>query len=85
VVGSPVWNDNVSTPIRTYLTEYGASLPDVALFCTGDANDNKAIDEMTKIIGREPLASMKLQRKREIQTGEFIEKINRFVDQIHSE
>jgi len=85
VVGSPVWNDNVSTPMRTYLTRYSASLPDVALFCTGDAQDNKALDEMIKIIGRTPLSSMKLQRKREIESGEFIEKVDKFVGRIRSE
>jgi len=84
VVGSPVWNDNVSTPIRTYLEKYHDSFPDLAFFCTGDADDNKAIDEMTKILGKGPKASMKLQRKREIQTGEFIDKVDRFVDQIRS-
>ena len=82
VVGSPVWNDSVSTPVRTYIVKNSVSFSRLAIFCTGDAEDNRALDEMEEIIGKVPLASMKLRRKRDIESGEYAEKIDAFVNKI---
>lgn len=41
----------MSTPIRTYITEYKESLRNVALFSTGDSEEPKVVEEMEQLIG----------------------------------
>jgi hypothetical protein len=74
VIGTPVWNSNISTPIRTYITRYKDKFQDVALFCTGSAEDNKVLWDMEALIGKKTLASLKLRRKQEIEAGEYSQK-----------
>jgi flavodoxin len=81
VIGTPVWNSNISTPIRTYITRYKDKFQDVALFCTGSAEDHKVLGDMEALIGKKPLASLKLRRKQEIEAGEYSQKVRGFIEQ----
>lgn len=82
VVGTPVWNASVSSPVRTFLVQHGAALRDVAFFCTfGGLGANRALGQMTEACGKKPLATMAI-RDRELESplvrtriGEFVKRL----------
>ena len=82
LIGTPTWNGNISTPIRTYMTKYRESFHDVAIFCTGSVGDNRPLGDMEALIGKKPLASIKFMVKQEIETGGYIQKMNEFVERL---
>jgi len=85
VIGTPVWNGTISTPIRTYISRFEGHFQDIATFCTHSlAKDNKALGDMEALIGKRPLASLKLRRKEQVETGEYIHKVEEFVEQLRS-
>jgi hypothetical protein len=57
VVATPVWAWSVSSPVRAYLTNVRARLPEVAFLCTmGARGEARAFAEMTRIAGKAPRA-----------------------------
>lgn len=84
IIGSPTWNSAASTPIRTYITEYKKSLPQVALFSTGDSDKPKAIEELKSLIDDEPIATLHLIKDKDIETEAYRQKINNFIQQIQN-
>ena len=73
VIGSPVWNDTVSAPIRTYITEFKDRFHQVALFTTQDGDEAQAIADMKALLGRSPVASIQLRRKQDVDSGDYLE------------
>jgi flavodoxin len=84
VIGSPTWNGTISTPIRTYITEFKEKLRNVALFSTGDGEDLDAINDMDSLIEGKSIAKMHLVRKDEVETGKYVEKLDSFISEIKS-
>jgi len=84
ILGSPTWNNSVSTPIRTYIDKYGESLQHVAIFSTSDGDDQDALKEMEQMLGKKVFASIHLIRKQEIDSDQYYEKIEKFVERINS-
>jgi len=82
VIGSPNWNGTVSTPIRTYIAENNERIHEVALFSTGDSEEPNAIVDMEELLGRKAIARLHLLRKRDIEGGNYQEKVDEFVAQI---
>ena len=82
VIGSPVWNDTVSTPIRTYITEYRDRLNGVALFTTQGNEETEATADMRALIGKAPLASIQLRKKQDVESGDYIEKIKEYMEKL---
>jgi len=82
VIGSPTWNGTVSTPIRTYITEQRDRLKEIALFSTGDAEEPVAIRDMEGLAGRSPVATLHLVKKRDVENGHFLEKVEEFASVI---
>jgi flavodoxin len=61
VIGSPVWAGSVSAPVRSYLMENRARLPQVAFFCSfGGRGADKALREMQQIVGKPAVAECKV-------------------------
>jgi flavodoxin len=83
VIGSPVWNDTVSTPIRTYLTKYRGSLSKVAFFTTHDSEETNAIHDMEEILGIEPVAYVQLRRKQDVDSGNLHMRLKAFLEKIN--
>ena len=67
VIGSPTWNGTVSTPIRTYITEYKDKLQDIALFSSGYSREPDAFEEMDMLLGGKSIATLHLHKKQEIE------------------
>ncbi|MEM3403624.1 MAG: hypothetical protein QXJ17_03660 [Nitrososphaeria archaeon] len=46
VIGTPVWNNTMSTPIRTYILQYREQFKKIAFFCTQECSENVAIKDI---------------------------------------
>ena len=84
VIGSPVWNDTVSTPIRTYLTQNKERLHRTALFTTQGNEETNAIKDMMEILNEPPVESIQLTKKQDVETGEYIQKLEAFLGKIRT-
>lgn len=57
VIGSPVWAGSVSSPVRSYLLDSRARLPQVAFFCSfGGHGADTALREMRELAGKPSIA-----------------------------
>ena len=82
LVGTPVWAGNITPAARTYVRCNKDKFGKVACFCTmGGNSPRKAFDEIKKIIGKTPLATLHARSKlinKNIHKdilGDFINKI----------
>jgi menaquinone-dependent protoporphyrinogen IX oxidase len=79
-VGSPTWSASVSSPVRAYLEQQRAALPETALFVTcGGPRSDAALAQMAALVAKPPLAQLALpepevKRSPAILVGEFLEK-----------
>jgi len=85
IIGTPVWNFSVSSPVRTFLITYKDRLKKVAFFFTGgggggDVNKN-VLPHMTVACGKDPVATLAL-RTEEVVKGEHMQKIKEFADKM---
>lgn len=84
IIGTPVWNNTMSTPIRTYITQYREHFKELAFFCTQAGSKNAAIKDMEILCGKKPVESLELRRK-EVETEEYVEKVKQFVAKISND
>jgi flavodoxin len=82
IVGTPIWNHSLSTPVRTYIAQCKDSFREVAFFRTGYTADDNPFEEMELLSGKKPKATMKLQSKQEIEPDQHQEKLQEFIRQI---
>jgi len=84
VIGTPVWNMSLSSPVRAYLRRYRAVLPKVGFFCTcGGAGFGRAFAQMSKECGQPPVATMVLT-ERELTTAAVPIAVARFLVHIRA-
>jgi len=84
IIGTPVWNMRMSTPIRTYITQNRAKFNNVAFFGTSmSAPLDGTFNEMTELSGVSPLAKLSLRGK-ENKDGSSKSKVAEFVEIINS-
>jgi len=81
VIGTPVWNSTVSTPVRTYIVEYRDRFKQVAFFCTQYGSKSDALKEMEALCGRKPVATLMLRRS-QVETGDYADVVRQFCAQI---
>ena len=58
IIGTPVWMYTVSTPVRAFLTRYGACIEKAAFFCTHGGNPGHVWEDMEGVLGKAPIAKM---------------------------
>jgi len=77
IIGSPIWNGTISTPIRTYITKNKHVLRNASVFVIGDAPDNsKVVLDSEAILGKKPAGFLSLSKKLDIESGNFVGKID---------
>ena len=82
VIGTPIWASNMSSPVRTYLTENKAKFKNVAFFCTeGSKGSEKAFAEMGGIVGKKPKATLTITMA-DIKSGSVGDKVKKFAGEI---
>ncbi len=63
VVGTPIWNASVSSPVRSYLEAHRNELRTVAFFCTcGGRGDKRAFSQMADLAGVQPIATLTVRQ-----------------------
>lgn len=61
IVGTPVWFWNLSSPVRSWLENFGSRGKRFAFFCTmGGSGASRVFAAMKELTGREPLATLAL-------------------------
>lgn len=85
IIGTPVWANKMSTPIRTYISQYKGSFKKVAFFCTQEGTDESLFNDMESLCEKKPIATLNLLRKQEVESDNCPEKINNFVSKIRTE
>lgn len=84
VIGTPIWAWNISSPVRTFITENKGRIKKVAFFCTmGSSGAEKAFREMESILGKKPASTLALTTK-EVMAGDISKKIAGFTQTFKS-
>ena len=82
VIGTPIWGFTISSPIRTYITANKNEFKKVAFFCTmGGSGAVRAFNEMKKIIGKRPTATLQLKTK-DVVNKNYMNKVNEFMNKL---
>lgn len=84
VIGSPVWASNLSSPVRSYLTQHIGEFRRVAFFCTqGGAGAPAVLMDMGTICDLAPAATLILKES-EVRAGTHRQALERFVESVKS-
>jgi flavodoxin len=78
VVGTPIWNQALSSPVRSYLERH--EFHQVAFFCTAGARaGDRVFAQMTEAAGREPIATLVLRERDELAPAveQFVAELRR--------
>lgn len=82
VVGTPVWNASMASPVRTYLEHHGDSIRSLAVFCTeGGRGGGRALAQMAAVARRTPVGELVL-RASELENGAAAAKITAFAEEL---
>jgi flavodoxin len=64
VIGTPIWNFSLAPPVRSYVRQHASEFKQLAFFCTeGGSGDQKAFDELARICGKKPVATLAITEK----------------------
>jgi flavodoxin len=81
IIGTPVWAGRVSTPVRTFIHQY-KNLKKVAFFSTqGGGDAGEVFTEMEALCGKTPISVLSIP-SREVERGDFDQKISQFVREL---
>jgi flavodoxin len=82
IIGTPIWASNMSSPVRTYLSENKGRMEKAAFFCTmGGESTGKTFVEMEEACSKKPVACLGL-RKAGVKKGIHSQKIKEFARKI---
>ncbi len=84
LIGTPLWNKQMTPAVRTYLTQNKEAFKNVAFFCTHTYTDDDPFEEMSTLCGKTPLATLILHRKKEIDAKNYADKLQDFVNRVNS-
>ncbi len=82
VIGTPVWNGSMSSPVRSFIRNHRADMKAVALFCTyGGRGAERALAQMKRACAKEPVAALALRESdvwggaRAVTTAKFVTRV----------
>lgn len=82
IIGTPVWANNMASPVRSFLKKNKDKLERIAFFCTSLGSEPKIVFmNMQKMINKKPIALVNITA-RDIKNQHHIEMINQFVQKI---
>lgn len=84
VVGTPIWNASLSTPVRSYLRRHRSAIRSAAFFCTfGGMAMDRVFRQMSDESGRSPVAVLGV-REKDLGTIHKSPAIDEFVTKLRS-
>lgn len=82
IIGTPIWAGNISSPVRTYLTQNAGKFKKLAAFCTMGGDDpEKSFSEIEKVSNAKLFSKASFSTK-DVKADDFKEKAKKFVAQI---
>ncbi|MFX1496887.1 MAG: flavodoxin family protein [Promethearchaeota archaeon] len=84
ILGTPIWNKRMSTPIRTFIVQNKSKMKKIAFFCTeGSKGGFKTFENMAELCGMQPTATLEIT-KQDIKNDLHLNKVKNFVQEISS-
>jgi flavodoxin len=85
VIGTPNWDANMSSPVRTYLTENKEKFKSIAFFLTEGVRggSDRAFAEMEGVAGKKPKATLVVPMTA-LKSGSYVDKLKKFVEEVKS-
>ncbi len=84
ILGTPVWNLRMASPMRTYLTQHAGEFNKVAFFSTyGGKERPRVYADMEQLCRGAPVQVLGLQ-EREVKSGDYAQKVTHFVSALQS-
>jgi flavodoxin len=84
VVGTPIWNASLASPVRSYLYRYGYAIRSFAFFCTcGGFAIERVFRQMAVETGQAPVARLAV-RERELANPARAALVARFAGEIRA-
>lgn len=84
IIGTPVWNASLSSPVRTFLEDHAKALRSVAFFCTmGGRGAARVFRQMEAVCGRPPIATL-ARSERQLASPDLPGEIAAFVSQLRA-
>jgi menaquinone-dependent protoporphyrinogen IX oxidase len=81
ILGTPVWRNTVSTPVRTYISRYNAQFKYVAFFTTQRSEKRDVLQELRELCDQIPLALLTL-RADAVKQNAFQDELTSFIDDV---
>lgn len=82
ILGSPVWAQNIATPMRSYIRREKSRIKQIALFCTlGGAGGAAALAQLAALCERTALADLTLDEPK-LASGTWRDSTTNFADKI---
>lgn len=82
IVGTPVWFWNMSSPVRSFLSQHGGDCQQLAVFCTcGGSGRQRVLDGMERLWGRPVVARLALTEQQVVRRQHALA-LTRFVSEI---
>ena len=79
VIGTPIWNNNMTPAVRTYISDHDLNGKNLAFFCTGGgSNFDKTIEEMKKLVSKSVVLGTLGISKNELESDTYKKKIEAF-------
>jgi len=82
IIGTPVWALNISSPIRTFITEQKDKFKKVAFLATmGGSGHQRTFKYMSETIGQQPIATLDFKTV-DVVKNKMEEKIDKFIEKL---
>ncbi len=82
IIGTPIWVQNMSVPIRTYLYQFGNKMQEVAFFCTmGGSGFETTFRKMADLSTGNPKATLAITEE-SVKKRKYDDDVEAFVKEI---
>ncbi|MFX0096921.1 MAG: flavodoxin family protein [Candidatus Hodarchaeota archaeon] len=76
IIGTPIWNNNMTPAVRTYITDHDLSGKNLAFFCVGAGSSfDNTIEGMKKLVPKSFVVGTLGISRKEVESGTYKEKI----------
>jgi menaquinone-dependent protoporphyrinogen IX oxidase len=82
IVGSPVWNGSMSTPVRSFLSANAGRFKNLALFLTYKTPREEEVFAQIEALAARPAVAQLMVRWPELRSGAYKAELGLFVEQI---
>ncbi|MFX1351843.1 MAG: flavodoxin family protein [Promethearchaeota archaeon] len=79
IIGTPIWNNNMTPAARTYITDHDLEGKNLAFFCVGGgSNFSNTLGGMERLVSKSVVRGILGISKKELESGTYKKKIETF-------